>query len=422
MSDRTNVLILGGGGREHAIATALSRSKVVGDIHAAPGNPGMKGVSLHAASPTDAEAILELCRKNDIGLVISGPEAPLVAGIGDALRREGVAFFGPGSAGAALEGSKIFAKEFMSRHGVPTASFDVCRSVDECVAAIAKRKPPFVIKADGLAAGKGVFLPDDRAEAERICRDLIEGHSLGDAGAKIVVEDFTEGRELTLFAITDGERYVTLEPSRDHKRAFDGDKGPNTGGMGAFAPVSVPDGSVERAIREVLEPTLAGLRAEGIEYRGVLYMGLMITPDGSPSVVEYNVRFGDPEAQAVLPLYAGDLGEAMLAAAHGRLAAGKVGSSRCSLGVVIASDGYPGEFKKGFKIDGLDADIPDTYVFHSGTKLDGGDIVTNGGRVLTAVGVGATFAEARERAYARVRSIKFEGMRYRNDIGWSEER
>ncbi|MDL2264142.1 phosphoribosylamine--glycine ligase [Synergistaceae bacterium OttesenSCG-928-I11] len=436
MNDKKiNVLILGGGGREHAIARSLRASEIfgaAGELHCAPGNPGMEA-TLHAIDPCDAEAVLRISREHAIGLVVAGPEAPLVAGVGNRLRESGIPFFGPGASGAMLEGSKIFAKNFMQRHGVPTALFDVCETLDDCRAALAKRKPPYVIKADGLAAGKGVFLPDTEAEALAICDDLLNKKILGEAGSRLVIEDFMRGRELTVFAITDGTSYRLLAPSRDHKRAYDGDKGPNTGGMGAYAPVRIPDGFLDTVVRCVLEPTLAGLKKDGIDYRGVLYMGLMILPpdegETEPyvSVVEYNVRFGDPETQVVLPLYAGDLGVAMLAAAEGRLReVPKCGNDGHALGVVLASGGYPGPFEKNFPIEGLDkeldAKIPGTSVFHSGTKRDAsGRIVTAGGRVLTVVGTGATFNEARDRAYERVRAISFEHMHYRNDIGWSEE-
>lgn len=423
-----SVLILGGGGREHAIATALLASPSVGRLYAAPGSDAMAagGVEVIAADASNADEITHICSSKHIDLVVCGPEAPLAAGVGDALRAAGVAFFGPGASGARLESSKVFAKSFMARHGVPTAPFDICESVEQCRAAIARRQPPFVIKADGLAAGKGVFLPDDAAEAESICAELIERKKLGGAGDKIVIEDFTHGRELTLFALTDGDAFEILPPSRDHKRVFDGDKGPNTGGMGAYSPVAVPDGFVELAVGRVLRPTLAGLKADGIDYRGVLYMGLMITPEGGVSVVEYNARFGDPETQVVLPLYDGDIGAAMYAAACGRLRAHIGGESRivrpngCALGVVLASGGYPGSFAKGHVISGLDLDTPEVIVIHSGTKRSGDDFVTNGGRVLTVVGRGATFDEARARAYARAERIAFADMHMRSDIGWSE--
>jgi phosphoribosylamine--glycine ligase len=373
--------------------------------------------------------VLSICSKYGIGLVVVGPEAPLVAGVSDRLREKGIRVFGPGADGAKLEGSKAFSKAFMHRHGIPTASFDICQTPEECGAALTKRKPPFVIKADGLAAGKGVFLPDKRDEALDICRDLLSGRILGDSGRTLVIEDHLPGKELTVFAVTDGKSFRLLSPSRDHKRVYDGDKGPNTGGMGAYAPVKIPDGLLNRVAEEALRPTLSGLVSEGIDYRGVIYMGLMLDGAGHDtkiSVVEYNVRFGDPETQAVLPLLQGDFGLLVKSAAGGALdECPDIRNSGNALCVVLASRGYPGEFSKGFKISGLDdkREYVGTNVFHSGTADDGsGNIVTNGGRVLSVVGVGATFDVARERAYDRIGALDFKNMHYRHDIGWSETR
>jgi phosphoribosylamine--glycine ligase len=350
-----------------------------------------------------------------------------VAGVADALRGAGVPVFGPGRDGARLEGSKAFSKSFMKRHGIPTAPFDICRTLGECARALGRREPPYVIKADGLAAGKGVFLPERKAEALNVCCELLEGRALGDAGRAIVTEDYLPGRELTVFAVTDGKSYRILPPSRDHKRIYDGDKGPNTGGMGAYSPVALPVGLMDRVAKEVLEPTLAGLAAENTDYRGVIYMGLMLREENGGvkiSVVEYNVRFGDPETQAVLPLMSGDFGSLALKTALGELEdCPETVFSGCALCVVLAAGGYPGEFKKGAEMSGLDrdAEFEDTYVFHAGTTVNGeGKIVSNGGRVLAATGVGPTFEVARERAYARASAIGFEGMHYRRDIGWSE--
>jgi phosphoribosylamine--glycine ligase len=428
--DRINILILGSGGREHAMAHALSSSEIAGGLHCAPGNPGIGRLAqLHDVDPCDAGRVLGLCGACDIRLVAVGPEAPLASGVADVLRDAGVLVFGPGRAGAALESSKAFAKRFMLRHGVPTQAFDICSEIGECEAAFSARKPPYVIKADGLAAGKGVFLPDNRADAAAICRDLLVGKKLGDAGSSVVIEDFAPGSELTVFAVTDGKSYRILSPSRDHKRAFDGDRGPNTGGMGAYSPVALPPGVMERAEEEVLRPTLAGLAADGIEYRGVIYMGLMLSETAKTrdrpkiSVIEYNVRFGDPEAQAVLPLIRGDFGRLLLACAEGDVASAPAfENSGTALCVVAASGGYPGEYRKGLPIGGLDDDVPGTFVYHAGTALtEDGTPVTSGGRVLSVVGTGATFGEARERAYARISRVSFEGMRFRRDIGWSEE-
>jgi phosphoribosylamine--glycine ligase len=423
-----DTLLLGGGGREHAMARMLSQSDSIGRIHCAPGNPGIAALAeIHKFDIRDGAAVTDFCLSHGIDLVVIGPEAPLVAGVPDALRGAGIPVFGPGRDGARLEGSKAFSKLFMKRHGIPTAPFDICRALGECEHAIERREPPYVIKADGLAAGKGVFLPERKAEALDVCRELLEGRTLGDAGCTIVVEDYMPGHELTVFAVTDGKSYRILPPSRDHKRAYDGDKGPNTGGMGAYSPVSLPGKLMDRVADEVLRPTLAGLAAENVDYRGVIYMGLMLSDerDGVKiSVVEYNVRFGDPEAQAVLPLLSGDFGFLALKTALGELdACPETAFSGYALCVVLAAGGYPGEFKKGDEISGLDrdAEFEDTYVFHAGTAANGdGKMLSNGGRVLGVTGVGSTFESARERAYARASAVRFDGMYYRRDIGWSE--
>ena len=424
--ERVNVLLLGSGGREHCLAEALSRSRITGDLHCAPGNPGMEAIAdLHDVDICNKPSVRNLCSAYDIELAVIGPEAPLAAGIADDLRANGVKVFGPGASGARLESSKAFAKLFMRRHGIPTSRFDICSDIDECRIALLSRTPPYVIKADGLAAGKGVFLPDDVKEASAICASLLSGEKLALAGAKVVIEDFLPGKELTVLAITDGSAYRLLEPSRDHKRAFDGDKGPNTGGMGAYAPVSLPDGAMDLVRGKVLAPTLDGLRSEGIDFRGVLYMGLMLNEEEgklSVSVVEYNVRFGDPETQAVVPLFNGDLGLTMLACAEGVLDDSEdLGNSGCSLCVVMASGGYPGKFSRGFPITGLDKKAQGAHVYHAGTaRGDNKEILTAGGRVLYVVGVGDTFAEAKAKAYEMAGAISFEGAHYRKDIGWSE--
>lgn len=427
MAGKINVLVLGKGGREHALVHALSKSEIVDTLHCAPGNPGIMELAVvHHIDPCARLDIRNLCLTHDIGLVVIGPEDPLVEGVADDLRAAGFPVFGPGAQGAQLEGSKTFAKTFMKRYGIPTADFSICENKEQCEEAIDARKPPYVIKADGLAAGKGVFLTDDPDEAKKICKDLMINKKLGKAGATIVIEDFLPGKELTVFAMTDGTAYRLLAPSRDHKRIYEGDKGPNTGGMGAYAPVNLGGGVMGQVEREVLLPTLAGLKREGIEYRGVLYMGLMLHPDEDGmriSVVEYNARFGDPETQVVLPLFVGDFGKAALACAKGELdRCPDFGNSGYALGVVIASGGYPGSFKKDLPVTGLDAgdDLPDTCVYHAGTKKSPRGVVTDGGRVFTVVGVGGTFAGAKERAYARVERIRFENAYYRRDIGWSE--
>jgi phosphoribosylamine--glycine ligase len=423
---KINILVLGGGGREHALVHALSKSEITGRLHCAPGNAGIAELAaVHDVNACDKEAILSLCSSHDIGFVVIGPDDPLAAGVADELRGAGLRVFGPGADGARLEASKVFAKKFMARHGIPTAPFDICTNVGECRDSLISRKPPYVIKADGLALGKGVFLPDDISEALDICRDLLSGKKLGKSGKTVIIEDFTPGKELSVFALTDGHTFRLLEPSRDHKRVFDGDKGPNTGGMGAYAPVRLPCGVMDKVVSDVLRPTLDGLQSEDIDYRGVIYMGLMLTGAGDEtevSVIEYNARFGDPEAQAVLPIFTGDLAATLLACAEGDLGkCGEFANSGAAFCVVLASGGYPGPYEKGLPISGLDKNLPGTYVYHAGTKAGpNGEILTAGGRVLSAIGVGGSFDEARRRAYERARTISFEGVHYRKDIGWSE--
>ncbi len=415
------VMVLGGGGREHAIVHAFSKSRITSELHCCPGNPGIaKLATCHAENPSDPSAMRELCVRLGIELVFIGPEAPLVAGTADTLRESGILVVGPGASGARLEGSKAFSKAFMQRHGIPTSAFDLCTSMAECEAALKKRSAPFVVKADGLAAGKGAFLPETYAEAVSICRMMLEEQKLGDAGNVVVIEDYVAGTEMTVLALTDGKTALVLPSSQDHKRALDGDKGNNTGGMGAYSPVPwVSEEFTSKVADEILTPTLKGLEAEGIPFCGVIYAGIMIKPDSSLSVLEYNVRLGDPEAQVVLPSFGGDFGKVALACVKGELA--KIEwpcAARTALGVVMASGGYPGTFEKGFEITGADDDVPNTFVYHAGTKLsESGQLVTSGGRVLTVVGIADNLAEARARAYARVAGIHFQNEHHRNDIG-----
>lgn len=415
------VMVLGGGGREHAVVHAFSQSKITGGLHCCPGNPGIaKLARCHAGDPCDPQAMVGLCRELGIELVFIGPEAPLVAGTADALRAAGILVMGPGASGARLEGSKAFSKQFMKRHGIPTSDFDLCTDLDECKAALAKRSAPFVVKADGLAAGKGAFLPESYDEAVATCRMMLEEQKLGSAGNLIVVEDYVQGMEMTVLALTDGKTVRILPSSQDHKRALDDDKGNNTGGMGAYSPVPwVDEAFMKKVTDEVLTPTVDGLKAEDIPFCGVIYAGIMIKPDGSLSVLEYNVRLGDPETQVVLPAFGGDFGEVILACAKGELSDTEWPGAKCvALGVVMASGGYPDAFEKGCTISGADEEIENTFVYHAGTKLnDKGELVTNGGRVLTVVGLADDLPTARERAYGRVKKIHFAKAHYRNDIG-----
>lgn len=416
------ILVLGSGGREHAVVHALSKSELKPELHCCPGNPGIaKLARCHDGDPCDPLAMLTLAKTLGIGFVFIGPEAPLVAGTSDTLRGAGIPVMGPDSSGARLEGSKAFSKQFMAKYGIPTSPFECCTTIEECRKALSKRSAPYVVKADGLAAGKGAFLPDTFDEALEICEMMLKEKKLGHAGDVIVIEDFVPGVETTVLALTDGETARILPSSQDHKRVFDGDKGGNTGGMGAYSPVPWVDEAFQKKIMdEILLPTLNGLKAENIPFRGVIYAGLMVKPDGGVSVIEYNVRLGDPEAQVVLPAFAGDFGKTALACARGELAdfGWPTEQALTALGVVMASGGYPDAFETGFEITGLEENMPGTFVYHAGTAKDSdGKTVTSGGRVLTAVGIADTLQEARNLAYARTKTISFKNAHYRNDIG-----
>jgi len=415
------VMVLGGGGREHAAVHAFSKSEIVTQIHCCPGNPGIaKLAACHAGNNCNPNEMALLCRRLGIDLVFVGPEAPLVAGVADALRSAGIMVMGPGKAGAQLEGSKEFSKKFMARHGIPTSAFECCHSFDECRSALARRSAPYVVKADGLAAGKGAFVTDTLEEAFVICRMMLEDMLLGPAGSTVIIEDFVAGEEMTVLAITDGKTIRLLPPSQDHKRALDGDKGGNTGGMGAYSPVPWADDAFMKKVNdEILVPTLNGLKSDGIPFCGVIYAGIMVKPDGSLSVLEYNVRLGDPEAQVVLPVLSADFGKTILTCCNGTLEkTERISWNGYALGVVMASGGYPDKYETGDEITFIDGDIPNTYVYHAGTALDDrGRLVTSGGRVLTIVGTAETLKEARDLAYARVGTVKFKNAHYRNDIG-----
>ena len=430
------ILVIGNGGREHALVWRLAQGGHA--VFCAPGNPGIaaQATCLDIAA-SDLAGIEEAARARSVDLVVVGPEAPLVAGLADRLRAAGVPVFGPGAAGAQLEGSKIFCKEFFQRHGIPTARFFACSTVAEADAAIddliGAPGDGVVVKADGLAAGKGVVVCADRAEARAAARDMLEGGRFGAAGTRVVVEQRLEGRELSIMAVTDGERYQLLAQAEDHKALLDGDRGPNTGGMGTVSPpawdaLGAQDGGLlARIEREVFEPTLRGLAAEGIEYRGVLYAGLMIDPAGRPWTLEYNCRFGDPETQPVLARLQGDLADWLAGAAAGALPQAPMAwDARTAVCVVLASAGYPARPETGKPISGLAGDPgsrpgsgpgEDVMVFHAGTALADGELVTAGGRVLGVTALGADVDAARARAYAAARQISFEGMQMRGDIG-----
>jgi phosphoribosylamine--glycine ligase len=415
------VLVVGGGGREHALSWRLARSPSVGDLLAAPGNPGIAHEVAECVpiEATDIDGIVELVERRDVDLTVIGPEMPLVAGVADALRERGRRVFGPGAEGARLEGSKAWAKALCERHGIPTGRSVAVTSFDEGVAALAAFEPPYVVKADGLAAGKGVVIAGRRDEAVDALRESLEGRAFGDAGSTVVVEEFLEGPEVSAFAIADGRDVVALGFAQDHKRVGDGDAGPNTGGMGAVSPVPLVDGALAERIREeVLEPTVRALAAEGVPYVGVVYAGLIVTADG-PKVIEYNARFGDPETQVLMPRLRSDLGELCAAAAEGSLGGMPAPALEgAAATVVLASGGYPGPYATGLPIEGLeDAERVDgVTVFHAGTAERDGRVVTAGGRVLSVSATGETIAMARDRAYEAASRISFEGMHLRRDI------
>ena len=417
------VLVIGAGAREHALCWKLSQEAGVDSLFCAPGNAGIARsvpcLPLDASQPAEAVA---LAAREAIDLTVVGPEAPLTAGVVDALTAAGHRACGPTQAAAAIESSKAFAKRLMASYGVPTARHVTCASPAEALDLVRQGGfgLPVVVKADGLAAGKGVVVAEDAAAAEAAIREMMVDRRFGDAGAQVVVEEFLHGREASFFVVTDGVNARVLPSAEDHKRAFDNDKGPNTGGMGAFSPSPLVTGAMAgRILETIVFPTLRGLAAEGRPYRGFLYCGLMITPDG-PKVIEFNARMGDPETQVVLPGLAEDLLPHLWNAAGGRVESGafRTGGGR-HVGVVLASGGYPNGFETGMAISGLDeaAALPGTLVFHAGTAARGGEIVTAGGRVLTVVGSGRDFAEARRRAYAAVGRIAFEGAQFRKDIG-----
>lgn len=417
------ILVVGSGAREHALAWKLAGERAASEVVCAPGNAGIARVArCRTVDPADPAALADLAAREQIDLTVIGPEAPLERGAADVFIEQGQLLLGPTRAAAQLECSKVFAKQFMARHGVPTARFAVSDTPESALALVARGDFgfPVVIKADGLAAGKGVVVAPDRASAEAAVRAAMIDRRFGAAGARLVIEECLPGAEASFFVLCDGERALPLLSAQDHKRVFDDDRGPNTGGMGAFAPSPLCTSAVQGAIMSrIVRPVLRGLKAEGHEYRGFLYVGLMLTADG-PKVIEFNVRFGDPEAQVVLPMIDGELTPLLVAAAHGDLT-GFTCRFRAEphVGVVVASGGYPGDFEAGKPIAGLDEAerVPDVLVFHAGTKQQDGRIVTSGGRVLTVVGRGRDFAAAIARAYEAVSKISFEGMHCRKDIG-----
>ena len=413
------ILLLGSGGRECAIASSLAASPSCEKLYIAPGNGGMQAlgecVSLDIC---DGASVASFAEDHGCGLVVVGPEAPLVAGVADAVRAAGIDCFGPGAAGARLEGSKEFSKRLMGKHGVPTAAYGSFADEASALAYVEERGAPIVVKADGLAAGKGVTVAATLDEARSAVRECFAGR-FGEAGSTVVVEEMLTGPECSLLALTDGKTVLPLAPAQDHKRAWEGDTGPNTGGMGAYSPVPIATADELAAMEGVMGQMVAALHEEGVDYRGVLYGGFMLTDEG-PKVLEFNVRFGDPETQVVLPRLENDLVEVMLACAQGRLSEVELSwKSDWAVTVVLASEGYPGSYEKGKPISGLEEAqaFPGVRVYHAGTKLEDGVYYTNGGRVLDVTALGATFEAARERAYEACDLIEWEGKTLRRDIG-----
>ncbi len=420
-----NVLLLGSGGREHALAWKLAQSPSLTKLYAAPGNPGIaQSAELVALDITDHAAVLAFCKDKRIGLVVIGPEAPLVAGLGNSLRAAGIPAFGPDKDAAQLEGSKGFTKDLCARENIPTAGYKRFTDKQAALSGLKAFGLPVVIKADGLAAGKGVIIAETSADADAAIEDMFDG-SFGDAGAEIVIEEFLTGEEASFFALTDGEAVIPFGSAQDHKRVGDGDTGPNTGGMGAYSPAAILTPELEaQAMAEIVIPTVRAMKAAGMPYSGVLYAGLMLTAQG-PKLIEYNARFGDPECQVLMMRFDGDLLALLLAVAEGRLA--ELGAvtlaDRAALTVVMAAKGYPGTPEKGGAIAGIDAaEAAGARVFHAGTRLDGDMLVANGGRVLNVTGSGADVAEAQAIAYRGVDAIEFPTGFCRRDIGWQELR
>jgi len=415
------VLIIGSGGREHALAWKCAQSGH--DVVVAPGNAGTAREAnvLNAdVGAEDIDGLLALADKENVDLTIVGPEAPLVAGIVDRFIDADRPCFGPTQAAAQLEGSKAFTKDFLARHHIPTAAYRNFSKLDEALAYIHEQGAPIVIKADGLAAGKGVIVAHTVEEAEQAATDMLEGNRFGDAGARIVVEEFLDGEEASFIVITDGDNVVPLATSQDHKARDEGDVGPNTGGMGAYSPAPVITADVERRIMDqIITPTLKGMQLDGAPYLGFLYAGLMIMPDGSPKVIEFNCRMGDPETQPIMMRLKSDLAAICLAALDGTLDRVETEwDARAALGVVLAAGGYPGGHEKGLPIAGLDdADGDAAKVFHAGTAVKNGEVVTSGGRVLCVVGLGNTVARAAGEAYDAVKKICWDGIYFRRDIG-----
>ena len=413
------ILLIGSGGREHALALKLKESKKVTQLYALPGNPGICQIARRIELPVDDfEAIADFCQADNIDLVVVGPEEPLINGMADFLIKEGIAVFGPRKQAAALEGSKAFSKDLMRKYNIPTAAYQTFSSSRDAIDYLKDCSYPIVVKASGIAAGKGVIIAQTQQEAVQAVQDMMENRIFGAAGAEVVIEEFMIGEEASVFAVTDGNYYQLLTPAQDHKAVFDGDLGPNTGGMGTYAPAPVVCPSMlEKIGTEIVEPTLRAMREEGCPFAGVLFVGLMITANG-PKVIEYNCRFGDPETQVVLPLYDGDLAELLYNAATGKFTQNSLlpVKKEHAVCVILASGGYPGSYQKGLPVSGLD-EVKEATVIHAGTKAENGSIITAGGRVFGVVAKGSTLLEAIAKSYREAGKIRFDGVFCRTDIG-----
>ncbi|WP_237068595.1 phosphoribosylamine--glycine ligase [Microbulbifer guangxiensis] len=419
-----NILVIGAGGREHALAWKAAQNPAVETVFVAPGNAGTARepkLQNVAIGVDNFSALADFAEANNVELTIVGPEAPLVDGIVDFFNGRSLAIFGPSKGAAQLEGSKAFTKDFLQRHQIPTADYGNFTEVEPALEFIREKGAPIVVKADGLAAGKGVIVAESEEQAELAVRDMLSGNAFGDAGCRVVIEEFLAGEEASFIVMVDGEHILPMATSQDHKRVGDGDTGPNTGGMGAYSPAPVvTDDVYQRIMTKVIEPTVKGLADEGMPYTGFLYAGLMIDKDGEPRVIEYNCRFGDPETQPIMMRLKSDLVELCQAALDRKLDRVTADwDSRPALGVVLAANGYPGSYRKGDAISGLDrADSDNAKIFHAGTALDGERVVTSGGRVLCATALGDTVAEAQANAYQCAKAVHWDGVFYRKDIGY----
>ncbi|WP_417604500.1 phosphoribosylamine--glycine ligase [Oceanimonas baumannii] len=418
-----NVLVIGGGGREHALAWKAAQSPRVSRVFVAPGNAGTElepALTNVAIAATDIPALLAFAKQEQIELTIVGPEAPLVAGVVDAFEADGLTIFGPSAGAAQLEGSKAFTKDFLARQQIPTAAYQNFTEVEPALDYLRQQGAPIVIKADGLAAGKGVIVAMSLAEAEDAVRDMLAGNAFGDAGSRVVIEEFLDGEEASFIVMVDGEHVVPMATSQDHKRVGDKDTGPNTGGMGAYSPAPVVTQEIhDRIMEQVIMPTVRGMADEGHVYKGFLYAGLMIDQAGQPKVIEFNCRFGDPETQPIMLRLKSDLVELCLAGCRGELNTVTAEfDERAAVGVVLAAGGYPGAYRQGDVITGIPAEADGAKVFHAGTQFKGDEVVTAGGRVLCATALGESVSQAQQKAYELTRQIQWDDVFFRNDIAW----